>query len=305
MSWGAFLGALGAGAMNRNRGGQTTTNAPWSGFQGDILGNMEWLQDSIGTRGYFPGSTVAPTNRDITTGQEMVRDAAGNIQQMNDPMMATMMGYMDPSFLDIGNNPVYQQTVNAATAPITQAFTESVLPGIRSGARMTGGSDYGSTRQGVAEGIATGKYMDAVGNVAGRLAGDMYSQNLSAQQRGMSMIPMMSNMMLAPGQAIRGVGQDIFNLNQTNLDADVNRYNYNRDQEWNERVGLNELMMGSNYGTRTVNDGSGGNFMNMMGGAMMGNAIQNNWGGNTTSDLWSKDAWDSDFDDLFSDDYGW
>ena len=171
-------------------GDQTTTqtNIPWEPLQPYILDSMQGISDQLGTREYFPGDTVADLNDQQLQAIQMMMGAGDQIGDLAGNLGQTMGTYMDPSFMDPNANPYQSQYVDAALRPIEQRYSEQVMPGIRSNVRMTGGSDYGSTRQGIAEGIATRGYLDTVGDVTARINTDLYGKNIDAQQRALSLI---------------------------------------------------------------------------------------------------------------------
>jgi len=115
--------------------------------------------------------------------QSGANDLAGRGQYIQDvgfnngaiPAIDKLMAAGDPA-----NNQYFQGAVQAAIRPITEQFTEQVLPSIRSGA--IGAGQMGSSRQGVAEGIASRGYMDTVGDITAQMGNQAYGQGLQAMQ---------------------------------------------------------------------------------------------------------------------------
>lgn len=102
-------------------------------------------------------------------------------------------------------NPFLAQTAQAATRPIFQQLTESVLPSIRGGAIGAGG--YGGSRQGIAEGIASRGALQAAGDVTGDIYSRGYGQGLGALQQGLALAPQTAGLGLLPSQIMAGVGE--------------------------------------------------------------------------------------------------
>lgn len=307
MAWQAlaapFIGAA-AGALF-DKGGdqrQSSSNEPWAPYQPYLKDYAQELDANIGQRQYYGGDMVADFTPDQLKSMGMLTGAADDLSTYNNQLGASMGTFMDPSFMDPNRNPYQSGYVDAALRPIDQRYNEQVMPGIRGNSRMTGGSDYGSTRQGVAEGIATRGYLDTVGDVTSRINTDLYGKNIDATQRAMSMSPMLAQMMGVPGSLYGQVGsmQQIQNQGETN--ANVDKYNWERDLSTEDMYRLMGSMQNNPYNsqTKSVSDGGGGTFMNIAGGAMMGSSLWDNFGNtNDTGGGW--DAWDSSYDDNFFD----
>jgi len=280
----------------------TSENAPWGPLQPYMLENLEGLSQMAGGRQYFPGDAVADLTPEQLQSLQMMMGAAGGIGEYNVGLGEAMGSYMSPDFMDPNRNPYMQQYVEGAIRPITQQYQEQVLPGIRSGARITGGADYGSTRQGVAEGIAARGYQDVVGDVTSGIYTDLYGQNIEAQQRAMSMSPMYAQMMGMPASMYGAAGDVLQRQQQAEIGGEMAAYDYNRDIDWNEMSQLYGLASGTPYGTSTQ-EGAGpwaGIFgAGVMGlGAMTGNPMLAMGGASSMGgpDPWSVygmgDEWD-------------
>lgn len=122
----------------------------------------------------------------------------------------------DPSVT--ANSAEVQNMISAATNPMIEQLTTSVLPSVRSGA--AGAGQYGSTRQGVAEGIATGQTQDAIGNTTANIIGDIYSQSLGAQQTALAMSDAMTNLGTGGQQQIYDLQNLIRSAEQEQADVD-------------------------------------------------------------------------------------
>lgn len=105
---------------------------------------------------------------------------------------------------DVNNNPYLSRAMNAAIRPLSQQYSEQVLPGIRNDA--IGAGQLGSSRQGVAEGIASRGYLDAMGDITSRMGSAAYDTGLQAQLQTLGMAPSMMNLGLAPSNIYQDVG---------------------------------------------------------------------------------------------------
>jgi len=293
MTWGA-VGAAGVGVfggMLTNSGGQTSTSgvAPFNPTQANE--DLDWLSDHAGTGTYYGGDTVADMDPLQTQGFDMTMNAADQIGRSNQQLSESMNMFMDPSFMDPNANPYMSQYVDAALRPLDQRYNEQIMPGIRGNARMTGGSDFGSTRQGVSEGIATRGYNDAVGDVTAGIYTDLYGKNIDAKQRAMSMNPMMAQMMGMPGQMYAGVGGAYQGQAQAEIGGAMNAYDYNRDIEKDDR--RTNLALNAGTGGTTTTTGPGADpWTTGVGTALTAYGMMNP--GGDTDDGW--DAWGESWD---------
>ena len=124
------------------------------------------------------GSSIAPFNPTQQAGQSQALQSAGVQNNLARQGAGTSSFLLDPAHLDPSGNPGLQGSINAATRPIFNNLTRSVLPSIRSEANMTG--NLGASRQGIAEGMATQGAFDAAGDATSRIASDGYHANLNA-----------------------------------------------------------------------------------------------------------------------------
>ena len=106
--------------------------------------------------------------------------AAGGLQNQALGQMQSIAG---GSMLN--SNPYQQQMMQAATRPLEQAFSQSVLPGISSLYSKSGRLGSGSMER--ALGTATEGYGRALGDVTSNLAGSQYQAERQLQQQALGM----------------------------------------------------------------------------------------------------------------------
>jgi hypothetical protein len=103
----------------------------------------------------------------------------------------------------LGGNPYQQAMMEAATRPLTQQFSQSVLPGISSLYSRSGRLGSGSMER--ALGTATESFGRALGDVGANLAGTQFQQERALQQQalgqlaGVSQQDIANRMMAAQG----------------------------------------------------------------------------------------------------------
>lgn len=118
---------------------------------------------------------------------------------------------------DPTTNPYFQGTLAASLRPVTQAFQEEILPGIRTNFGAMG--QYGGSRQGIAEGLAAGRANQQMADIAASMGNQAYSQGLQAMQAGGALGANFSNLAQQgltaggqlgsqiTGQQLQGLGQ--------------------------------------------------------------------------------------------------
>lgn len=175
---------------------------------------------------------------------------------------------MNGKFLDINNFPFAQDAMRAAITPLTEQFTEGVLPAIRGGYRAGAGQDFGSTREGIAQGIGAGKLSRASGEITSKMANEMFGQGLNATMQGFGILPSTVNAAKTPidmwlqsaalpqanQQAVIDARKALYDMPFTNLQKASNIYSQ---------------AAGGGRTTTTVEDTADSNpFMSGVGGAL-------------------------------------
>lgn len=232
----------------------------------------------------YQGSQVAGFDEAQIAGQNMALGAAGTQQGLAQNAADTANFYTGGDIWNPASNPNLQGAIDAATRPITENFTRTVLPSIKSEAISTG--NFGSSRQGVAEGLAAGEMSQAVGDTASKLVQDQYRTNIQAQLSALGMTPMLQDAALRPAVTTSGVGDVRQALAQALLGEQVSNFNYDQMAPYLQGKDIASLV-GTIPGGTTTSTGTatqpGGGARSAMGGAMtgftLGNAIMPGIGG--------------------------
>lgn len=145
-------------AANATGGGvNSSLQAGLTGL-GNVQNNLDWSPNNLSE--YVPG---APVNYTPFVAQQLKTSS----DIFNDP------GIWNPQF-----NTGTRSAIDAATRPLYDQLTETVLPNVRGGAITAGG--FGGSRQGIAEGLAAGRTQRAAGDTAAKIVEDLYGANLNA-----------------------------------------------------------------------------------------------------------------------------
>jgi hypothetical protein len=267
--------------MGGGGSGTTTQKAdPWSGQQpylSDIFSQAQNLDQTAAPQ-YYPGNTYAPlTPTQLGLQAEMIgygSNGGGNaINAANNSVANTLSpGYtaatgaqmgqaqntlsseLDPNFLNPWNSPSFQTTVNNTLASALPAATSSFINGNRSDS-------------GLATRAATMAATDAVGNLAQKqyttnqalqnAAASQASQNFLNQQTNQtnaaSIAPVIDQTQLGNlSAALNAAGMSQTDI-QNQINAQMNRFNYNQMLPWNQLQLYNQAVMGGgNLGGTTT-----------------------------------------------------
>jgi hypothetical protein len=185
---GAVAGALGS---DTEPSVSQTVTEPWSPAQPYLKDAMQKAQDL--TNRPLPYASPEEMVASLTPDQLAMISAATGISmdalQTLGVSFSGLRDIMNGKFLDINNFPFAQDAMRAAINPLTEQFTEGVLPAIRGGYRAGAGQDFGSTREGIAQGIGSGKLSRASGEITSKMANDMFGQGLNATMQGFGVLP--------------------------------------------------------------------------------------------------------------------
>lgn len=220
---------------------------------------QKWLFDlarpgikswAAGTPDRYPGSTIAGFDPLQTEGQNAAVDAARGQMSNVVGQAADANNFFLGDIWNPSTNPYLEQAIGAATRPITEAYNEQVLPGIRD-QFMSAGQEFGGSRRGIAEGVAGGKYLNSVGDTASKLVQDQYSNNLNASLKALALAPTTAQALTLPAQTISGVGDIRQKLAQALLGEDVSNFNYDENAPFLQSQELLSLIGGLPGGSAT------------------------------------------------------
>lgn len=267
----------------------TTTTQTLSPQQQQLLDIVMPIAKNYGTNPpqLYPGSTIAPTNALQTSAQEAaLRTASGAATDLNkkstssigslmaggasSPGAASATSYLtNPGILDPSSNPYLAASIQAAINPVSEAFTNTVLPNIRSGAVTAG--QFGGSRQGVLEGTASNDFIRRIGDISSTMASNAYGQGLGAlisggqlgnQQTamrnqamtsGLALSPQIMQNLFAPSQVQGAVGDAQQAAEQAKLTEAAQRFMAEQLIPFSTAQDIAALAYGMPAGTTTTN----------------------------------------------------
>lgn len=305
-----FSGISGvAGAVDAYQGGDDQVTKPYF-----LPGQQVGLEDAVATaRGqfeqgpmaYYPGDTVAGLDPNVTQGWQEKLSQVDRLNQMASTSGQAAMdlagggdkvgGFTLQDQIGFGIPEEYQ---NAIMNPIMRNLNEQIIPGIHTAAQAQGAFGGSRMQQQKADAAtqATQAATDAMiqgnlqarGQSIGQRAGDISAQltgrsqdinqnNMLANQKlaGIGAIGTAMNQSQIPGEVMTDVGMANTAYNQKMLDADFNRFNWNRDENINYIDRLFNRLNGTATGG-TVTPAASTNWTDALFGGAAGANLWNN-----------------------------
>ena len=150
----------------------------------------------------------------------------------------------------LGGSPYREALIQAATRPLVQQYTESVLPGIASGFSRAG--RYGSGAMEQAQARATEAFGRSLGDVAATVSAQDYARERGLQQQAQlaqsalgQAAPSFFQSSFLPGQALAQVGAAREQIAQQPLSEAIQRYQFSQQLPYQQLQGF----LSSVYGT--------------------------------------------------------
>lgn len=176
-------------------------------------------------------------------------------------------------------NPYQQAMMEAATRPITQQFSQSVLPGISSLYSRSGRLGSGAMER--ALGTASEQYGRALGDITANIAGTQYQQERGLQQQAALQLaniaqaaPQFYSQQFLPSQTLAQVGAQREAIAAQPLQEQMTRYAYEQRLPYEQLSGYLSSVYGSplgSFGTPAPQPQYSGNrTVGALGGALAG-----------------------------------
>jgi hypothetical protein len=246
----------------------TTTSEPWSGVR-------EYLQKAYGDASkiygkgapqYYPGRQIAPMSG-YTRG---ALDSMARRAQAGSPIVDEAQGMLGATLGGeyLNANPHLQGAINAATRPVIDQYTKTVIPGLESAFSSAG--RYGSGAQGSAEADAYGQMMNQIGDIGSQMSYQNYGDERQRMMQGAGLSPMLAQQDYLDIDALGKAGMGFDQYNQSLIDADMRKWDFNQNREMDWLRNYLGLLQGQGGGTTTQYQPGPNPFTSTFGGALMG-----------------------------------
>jgi hypothetical protein len=244
---------------------------------------------------FFPGQTYvspsAATTEAIAQQEQLARQQSPVLQQAQQAYQASL-GQVGQTAAGgfLNANPYQQAMMEAATRPLTQQFSQAVLPGISSLYSKSGRLGSGAMER--ALGTATEAYGRSLGDITANIAGSQYQQERAMQQQAQlaqaqlaGAAPSFYGQQFLPSQTLAQVGAQQEAIAAQPLQEQLARYQFGQQLPYQQLQGYLSSVYGTplgSYGTRTIdaptyqNRGAGilgGGIAGGLGGYALGQAF--------------------------------
>jgi hypothetical protein len=237
---------------------------------------------------FFPGQTYvspsAATTEAVAEQERLARAASPVLNQAQQAYLSSLSSIGETaggSFLNA--NPYQQAMMEAATRPLTQQFSQAVLPGISSLYSRSGRLGSGAMER--ALGTATEAYGRSLGDITANIAGTQYQQERGLQQQAQlqqaqlaGLAPQFYSQQFLPSQTLAQVGAQQEAISAQPLQEQLARYQFGQQLPYQQLQGYLSSVYGTplgSYGTQTTNAPTYQN----RGAGVLGGAIAGGLGG--------------------------
>lgn len=264
----------GGGGGGTQTSTQTVNTGPWATQQpylGDVFQNAKYHYDHTSEQGYFPGKTVAGFTPGQTQGYQNIIDRGLKGSPLMPAANRTALDTIEGKYLDPSTNPWLKGTFDAAAGDVTRSYQNTTAP--QTDAAFAAAGRYGSG----AYARMRGNNEQALGTTLENLGTGIYGDNYARErQNQLAQTNNVGNLIQASyldDTAAINAGGAVQGQNQREIDAEVARYNYERDKYWQNLARYKALVDGS-YGqqgtTTTTQPTPQGNTAGMALGGLLG-----------------------------------
>jgi hypothetical protein len=215
---------------------------------------------------FFPGQTYvspsAATTEAIAQQEAIARQQSPVLQQAQQAYTSSL-GQVGQTAAGgfLNANPYQQAMMEAATRPLTQQFSQAVLPGISSLYSRSGRLGSGAMER--ALGTATEAYGRSLGDITSNIAGSQYQQERAMQQQAQlaqaqlaGAAPSFYGQQFLPSQTLAQVGAQQEAIAAQPLQEQLARYQFGQQLPYQQLQGYLSSVYGTplgSYGTQTTN----------------------------------------------------
>ena len=255
LQYDAEIGVLNTLTLQCKGGGGGSSTTKPSREQRAILDKQLKLAEGLEAKGdlnFFGPNTLASGDPLQGIGQQGQLGAAQGLQGMQGDLISAQRRGLNA---DLVNDPRTEAAAQAATRGQYQGFNEQVLPGISSAASAQGA--FGGDRANVLRAQAGRDLMQSVGDTRAQVFSNALNAGTQAQQNAIGLQGQLAQGILAPGQIAEGIGNTRQAGEQSQIDADRERFEFGEFAATDTANRVNSLLSGINYGSTTKSSGGG------------------------------------------------
>lgn len=193
------------------------------------------LYDKGAAPGYYPGATVAAPSANTQAALTALYERGVMGSPYGKAVMANLNETMGGKYLDVDANPYFQKALAAGFKPQTEQFMQEVLPGLEG--RFAQSGRYGSGAHTGTTDRALESLNRAQADAAARASSGAYdaerSRMLGAAGTAAGLFPALQAADYQDIQAMGQAGAGWDRQSQARIDADIARYDYDANKDWN------------------------------------------------------------------------
>ena len=231
---------------------QTQTSQPWSAQIPYLQKQFQRAEQNYQTPLKYIPTQYAPFSTDELTSQNMIRNAVTNPAaywtNAQDELAKTLSG----SYLSPDSNQYLQSTVEAALRPITENYTQSILPSQVSSAQSAG--RYGSGAYGALQSQLAQDYMTSLGETSSKMYSQNYENERSKMLQALGLSPTYQTQELTNLAALDTSGAKQRTYEQALLDEITKGKQFAQTEPW-QRLQLYQNAIAGNYGGTSTTTG--------------------------------------------------
>ena len=207
-----------------------------------------------GTPEYYPDKTYVDPSAQTTSALSAAQSRATAGNPLLPAAQGQQLSSIQGDYLSAGN-PYFSGMMSAAARPVVDQYNTAIRD---IGSRTAASGRYGSGAMGEMEGVASKNLATALTDKAAQLAYQNYGQERGYQNEAVANAP---NLAMADYQDINqllNVGQVNEDYAQTALNADIARYDYGQNADYNKLQSYLAGAYGAPMGSTSTTTQSGG-----------------------------------------------
>jgi len=228
----------------------TTTVAPWAPIQPYLQQGFQQAGNLLNAGGpdYYPNSTVygfgAGTMEGANQFQNIARQGTAVAGAANQQVADTLSGDY------LNSNPYLDAMYNNAAGAVTRHYSEAVAPSIAANFGLSG-----RTGSNMAFANTMNQSQDTLSRNLGGMAADIYGgayeNERNRQMQAASLAPETAKLNYFDASQMMNLGGMFDQMGQARLDDEVNRFNFNQNQPY-DNLGRYMGYLGGQYGNQTT-----------------------------------------------------
>lgn len=223
----------------------TTKTEPWDQQKPYLLRGFEEAERLYNSSGpnYFPGSTIAPMSSQMEQALSMIENNA-RFNPLNKQAQQYFSDMAGGKWLD--GNPYIDQIINSASSDVTRNYQDAVQPRIDAAAAKAG--RYGSGSYALESAKAQDSLQRNLSDISSNTRYQNYATERQNQNLAAQLLPQLSNLDFQSAQRLSQVGEAREGYNQDQINADIDRFNFDQQNPYNKLLNYLSMIQG-NYGS--------------------------------------------------------